>query len=115
MKIASAWSTQSDENRAATEAYEVLFEKLQGVPQLILVHSSCDYDNDKLVRRLRKLAPGVPLQGGTSCLGVMTEAGFHSQDGLGLGILGVLDPRGDYGVGIAEMKGTPEAAVTTAL
>jgi len=64
MKIASAWSTQADENRAATEAYEVLFEKLQGVPHLMLIHSSCDYDNDKLVQRLRKLAPDVPLQGG---------------------------------------------------
>ena len=115
MKIASAWSTQPDENRAATEAYEMLFEKLQGFPQLMLVHSSCDYNNDKLVQHLRKLAPDVPLQGGTSCLGVMTEAGFHSQDGVGLGILGVLDPGGDYGVGIAETKGAPEAAVTTAL
>jgi len=115
MKIASAWSTQADENRAATEAYEVLFEKLQGVPQLMLVHCSCNYDNEKLVRRLCELAPGVPLQGGTSCLGVMTDAGVHSHEGRGFGILGLHDPEGGYGVGIAESKGDPEAAVTSAL
>jgi len=55
------------------------------------------------------------FKGATSCLGVMTESGFHSQDGLGLGILGVLDPGGSYGVGIAETKGAPGVAVTTAL
>jgi len=115
MKIASAWSTQSDADRAATEAYEMLFEKLGGVPQLMLVHSSCDYDNESLVRRLCELAPGVPLQGGTSCLGVITDAGFHSHEGIGLGILGLLDPQGGYGVGIAEAKGDPETAVRSAL
>lgn len=115
MKIASAWSIQSDENLAATEAYEVLLKKLQGLPQFMLVHSSCDYDNDRLIQLLCTMAPDVPLQGGTSCLGVMTESGFHSRDKKGLGILGVLDPDGDYGVGIAEAKGDPEAAVITAL
>jgi len=115
MKIASAWSTKSDEDRAATEAYEMLLEKLQGVPQLMLVHCSCNYDNEKLVRRLCELAPGVPLQGGTSCLGVMTDAGVHSHEGRGFGILGLHDPEGGYGVGIAESKGDPEAAVTSAL
>lgn len=88
---------------------------MQGVPQLILVHSSCDYDNERLVRRLCELAPGVPLQGGTSCLGVITDAGVHSHEGIGFGILGLLDPQGGYGVGIAESKGDPEAAVTSAL
>ena len=59
MKIASAWSTLSDADRAATEAYEMLFDKLQDVPQLILVHSSCDYDNERLVQRLHELAMGA--------------------------------------------------------
>ena len=115
MKIASAWSTQSDAYLAATEAYEMLFEKLQGVPQLILVHSSCNYDNERLIQRLCELAPGVPLQGGTSCLGVITDDGFHSHEGKGFGILGLLDPQGGYGVGIAESRGNPEAAVMSAL
>ena len=115
MKIASAWSTEADEIHAVTAAYEMLIEKLPGPPKLILVHSSCEYNNEKMIERLQIMAPGAALQGGTSCLGVMTESGFHGQSGKGLGLLGVFDPSGDYGVGIAEAKGDPEAAVTNAL
>ncbi|MCD4750779.1 MAG: FIST C-terminal domain-containing protein [Thermoanaerobaculales bacterium] len=115
MKVAVAASTHSNAEQAATEGYEALLEELGDTPQLLLVHSSCDYDNEALVNRLRALAPDVPLQGGTSCLGVATQAGFHSQDGLGLGILGVLDPEGRYGVGIAEAGDDPEAATHAAL
>lgn len=115
MKIASAWSTHSDEKTAATEAYEMLFEKLQAVPQLLLVHSSSGYDNEKLIQYFSELAPGVPLQGGTSCLGVITEAGYHSHDGKGFGLLGLLDPQGGYGVGIEESGGNLEGAVIAAL
>ena len=104
MKIASAWSTDPNSELAAIHAYEMLSEKLQGVPQLVLVHSSCNHDNEIVVRRLRSLAPNVPLQGGTSCLGVMTQTGFHTKDGKGLGILGVLDPEGSYGVGITDVS-----------
>ena len=115
MKIASAWSTRSDEHHAANEAYTSLFEQLEGVPQLILVHSSCAYDNKRLLGHLNELAPGVPLQGGTSCLGVMTESGFHSEAKLGVGLLGILDPDGGYGVGVAESKGDAKSAVSKAL
>ncbi|MDZ7260884.1 MAG: FIST C-terminal domain-containing protein [candidate division KSB1 bacterium] len=115
MKIASAWSIDPNAEVAATKAYEMLSEKLEGVPQLMLVHSSCAYDNETVVRRLRSLAPGVPLQGGTSCLGVMTEDGFHTKEGKGLGILGVHDPDGSYGVGIADSRNDPKAAAQSAL
>ena len=115
MRIAVAASTHPDPERAASESYAALLEKLEGTPQLLLVHSSCDYDNEALINRLRALAPDVPLQGGTSCFGVATQAGFHSKDELGLGILGVLDPEGAYGAGIAEVGADLEAATTAAL
>jgi len=115
MKIASAASTDPNPHRAATKAHGMLVEKLGGPPQLMLVHSSCAYDNEALVGQLRTLAPGVPLQGGTSCLGVITESGFQSRDGLGVGILGVLDPEGGYGVGIAESEDDPQSAARSAL
>ncbi len=116
MKIASASSTDPDPIRAAATAYDMLREKLGEPPQLMLVHSSCAYDNEALVAQLRTLAPGVPLQGGTSCLGVVTESGFQTQEGLGLGILGVLDPEGGYGVGIGESDDDdPETAARAAL
>ncbi len=115
MRISVAASTHRDPEQAATESYDALVEELGGTPQLLLVHSSCDYDNKAVVHRLRALAPGVPLQGGTSCFGVATPAGFQSRDGLGLGIMGVLDPEGGYGVGIAESDGDMGAATTAAL
>jgi hypothetical protein len=115
MKIASAWSTASNSITAAGEAYKMLLEKLPGVPQLMLVHSSCDHDNEAVVRHLRSLVPGLQLQGGTSCLGVMTESGFHTKESKGLGILGICDPEGSYGVGICETGNDPAAAAKSAL
>lgn len=115
MKIASSWSTDPDSQAAAGQAFDMLAEKLGGMPQFVAVHSSCEYDSALLVRRLRSLLPGVPLQGGTSCLGVMTEAGFHTDKHKGLGILGVRDPEGGYGVGIARLGTDLETAVRSAL
>lgn len=115
MKIASGWSTLSDPETAANQAFEDLTKTLEAPPDFMFVHSSCDYDSKVLLRRLRSLAPGVPLQGGTSCMGVITEKGFHVQDNLGLGILGVLDPEGAYGAGIAEYGDNPAKAATSAL
>jgi len=115
MKIATSWSTSPDPLLAAKEAYNSLIEKLADKPQIILVHASCLYDTNALLRRLNELAPDVPMQGGTSCLGVMTESGFHTENGFGLGLLGIWDPEGAYGVGIADLGNNPHEAVQTAL
>ncbi|MDY6990774.1 MAG: FIST N-terminal domain-containing protein [Thermodesulfobacteriota bacterium] len=115
MKMASAWSTKPDAKLAAQDAWQMLSQKLQAIPQMVFIHSSCAYDNRAVVAELRSLAPDVPLHGGTSCLGVMTEAGFHTADGFGLGLLGIVDPSGHYGVGIADSSDDPRAAATSAL
>ncbi|MDD5476531.1 MAG: hypothetical protein PHU03_08500 [Syntrophales bacterium] len=115
MKIATSWSTNPDSVRAATEAYNSLIEKLAGKPHIILVHSSCPYDSYALLHRLNELAPDVPMQGGTSCLGVMTENGFHTENGIGMGLLGISDPEGAYGTGMADIGEDPAMATQTAL
>ena len=115
MKIAASWSTNSDSVQAAEEAYYALIEKLAEKPRIILVHGSCLYDCKTLLRRLTKLAPDVPIQGGISCLGVMTEQGFHSNNAFGLGLLGVADPEGDYGAGISDIGNDPKKAARIAL
>ncbi len=115
MKIATSWSTNSDSALAAEEAYNSLIEKLDDKPQIMLVHGSCLYNSDALLNRLTELAPDVPIQGGTSCLGVMTEQGFHSHNAFGLGLLGVADPEGDYGVGMADIGNDPQGAARIAL
>lgn len=115
MKLASGWSTNPDPAKASDEAFEMILKKLGALPHLMFIHGSSDYDNEALLARLGYLAPGVPLQGGTSCMGVITEEGFHTGDGLGLGILGLFDPDGSYGVGIARQGDDPAKAATSAL
>jgi len=115
MKIATAWSTHPASENAAAEAFETLSEKLKGFPDLMILHVSCLYDVNTVLRRLGSLAPDVPIQGGTTCLGVMTEAGFHAREGRGLGILGVLDPEGSYGAGIEASGTDPEKAARAAI
>ncbi len=115
MKIASAWSIEPKSEAAASEACRMLLEKLPGVPRLLVVHSSCEYDNEAVVKQLRNLAPGALLQGGTSCLGVMTEDGFHTKEGKGLGLLGIYDPDGSYGVGLCETGTDPAGAAKSAI
>jgi len=102
MKTASGWSVLSDEKDAADQALDLLLKKLPGRPHLLLVHSSCRYDNQKLLQHLKKRIPDIPVQGGTSCLGVMTDEGFHSQVELGIGLFGIHDPEGAYGVGFTD-------------
>ncbi|MBP8980240.1 MAG: FIST C-terminal domain-containing protein [Syntrophobacterales bacterium] len=115
MKIAVSWSTSADSVRAAEEAYHSLMEKLADKPSIILAHGSCLYDSAAQIRRLAELAPDTPLHGGTSCLGVMTEQGFHTRDGYGLGLLGLFDPQGHYGAGLAELGADPAGAARRAL
>ena len=115
MKISSAWSTELKPEAAASAAYKMLLENLPGPPQLMLLHSSCAYDNRAVVTQLRTLAPDTLLQGGTSCLGVLTETGFHTENEKGLGLLGIYDPEGSYGVGISDTGDDPAGAAIFAL
>jgi len=45
----------------------------------------------------------------------MTEDGYHSADGLGLGLIAIDDPEGAYGVGISPKRKDSRAAVRKAL
>jgi hypothetical protein len=94
MKIATSWSTTAATDEAVKAAYERLVEQLGAEPHLIVLHCSVAYDCEQVVKLMGELAPAVPLHGSTSCLGVMTEAGLHAEDGRGMGMLGVLDPAG---------------------
>lgn len=103
MEIASSFSTAANTVEALQDAYAVLVEKLGGAPTWMTVHGTYHHSGEMITTTLQTLAPGVPFQGGSSCLGVMTEAGFHSEQGMGLGLLGISDPKGVYGVGCAEL------------
>lgn len=114
MRTASSWATDPDARAAAASAYDHLVARLGGPPTYLVAHASIAYPPGEVAAVLRERAGGAPVHGGTSCLGVMTEAGFHSADGAGLGLFGVLDPDGAYGVGSAEIEGDPGAAAAEA-
>lgn len=104
MKIASSFNSSANTVEALQDAYADLKNKLGGPPTWMAVHGTFQHSGEVITTTLQTLAPGVPFQGGTSCLGVMTEAGFHSDNGVSLGLLGIQDPEGVYGVGYAEPK-----------
>lgn len=110
MKISTAWSTLPDTEQAASTAYATLQHELGGSPDWLVVYASVKHDSTTLMDTLRRLAPGVPIHGSTSCLGVMTAVGFHASDGVGLGLFGLRDAGGKYGVAAAENGLNPRAA-----
>jgi hypothetical protein len=108
VKVATAWSTSVNAEAVST-AYTKVAQELGRPPDWLAVHASVEYDTSALVNTLHKVAPAVPVHGGTSCLGVMTEEGFHTADGVGLGLFGLSDPSGSYGVGAEESDLDPRA------
>ena len=114
-KISTSWSVAPDTFQAVRSAYEDILSDLGAAPDLLIVYSSVTYDSQTLANALQELAPGVPVHGSTSCLGVMTAAGFHTKDGIGLGLFAIADEDGDYGVGVALVDDDPRASGTEAI
>jgi hypothetical protein len=110
MKLATATSTHSDPRIAVHEAYSALEAQLGATPSLLVVYPTASYDVAAVAAALGRLAPGVPMHGATSCLGVMSGAGFTGEGGVGLGLLGILDPEGAYGVAGRPLGEDPRAA-----
>jgi hypothetical protein len=110
MKIASSFNTSRDTETALKSAYSDVENKLGGPPTWMAVHGTYQHPGETITTTLQTLAPGVPFQGGTSCLGVMTEAGFHSDKGVSLGLFAIRDAEGAYGVGHAAAEGDPRQA-----
>lgn len=70
---------------------------------------------DVVRRELQAFAPDAALHGSTSCLGAMTRAGFHAEDGAGLGLFAIADDTGAYGVGARRAGSDPAAAARGAI
>lgn len=114
MQIATSWSTESETVKAVEDTYRKLKQSLGGQPTLLLTYFSDNHDSRAVLARLKDLSGDVPIQGGTSCLGVMTQQGFHSASGCGLGLWGIYDPEGSYGVGVAAINSDPRKAAAEA-
>ena len=114
MKVATGWSTEMDPETAVRAAFARVVLRLGAMPSLLLVHCTVAHDAAAVVAALRHVAPNVPIHGGSSCAGVMTEDGFHGEWGVALGMLGLYDPGAAYGCGAAEVGDDPLAATAKA-
>lgn len=115
MKIASSWSTESDTNEAVASLWAEVNAELGERPDWITFYPSVEHDATVAAAALSSHSGDTPLHGATSCLGVMTGAGFHTDDGVGMGMLAISDPAGSYGVAAAPIGGDPTAAAQQAL
>jgi len=115
MKIMSACSTHRDAQKAVDACCEELnIGNCQDLKWLLVFHTE-GYDSSVILKKLTSRAGKVPIQGGTSCLGVMSAKGFHSREGSGMGILAISDPDGSYGVGASTIGDNPRRAAAAAL
>ena len=115
-KIATSFSVKHAPDEAATEAYKALLAKLGGEkPGVIICHLTAPYDGVVVSKTLLAISGGtVPIAGGTSCGGVFTDEGFHSDEGYGLALWACSDPEGHFGVGICDKEDDAEAAAANA-
>lgn len=115
MKIATSYSTRPDPAAAFSEALAALDAPLGGVPDLLLIFFTETYDAAAIAACCRQLPARTRVQACTSCRGVMTQDGVHGGDDPALGMFGVCDPAGVYGVGIQPLGDDPGAAAASAL
>ncbi|MEC4678836.1 MAG: FIST N-terminal domain-containing protein [Nitrospirota bacterium] len=114
MKTATAWATETSFD-AIQNAYQRLLKELGDEPSTLVVSFSVSYDATLVLKAIRELSPNVPVQGASSCLGAMTQDGFHSNNGSGLSFFGILDPEGSYGVSASMITDNAKQAAKDAL
>ncbi len=115
MSIATAWSTHTDAHAAFDTAYERLRSRLGDDPTLLLAFHTDAYPAEALLAASKQLPPSVQVHGSSVCGGVMTEEGFHAEDGRALGLWGIVDPMASVGIGMAPLSGDAELAAVQAL
>ena len=99
--IRTAHSLLADTTAAVEEAYVNLVLALAGAPDLCVCHLTSTHDGLKVARAFRRVAgAGVKFAGGTSCRGVMTEKGYHSNGGTALALWGLRKGSRDAAVGV---------------
>lgn len=113
--MTTGWSTLIDTKEAVDQAFLEISKGPSFDPQIVFIYCSENYDASTLLTEINRLAPHASIHGGTSCLGVMTEEGFHSNGGKGLGLLALSDPEGHYGVGYAKLENDPRKSSTLAV
>lgn len=115
MHISVSHSLKDDAKEATEEAFYDLTARMPGPPGFLLVFYTEVYNPQVICSTLFRLAPEIPVHGASSCRGIMTDSGFIPGRPGVLGLLGIHDPDGSYGVGLRSYGGNPERAAAEAL
>ncbi|RAK57757.1 FIST signal transduction protein [Phenylobacterium deserti] len=101
MRIASSFSVDPHSGDAGAGAAQDLLARLGGRPDLVVLYTTEHHARPELLGAIREALPEAQIVGGTSCGGVMTERGFHASAHGAVGLLGIADADGSFGVGSA--------------
>lgn len=82
-------------------------------PDFVALHLSAPYGTRIIRSALADLSIGC-LHGATSCQGVMSQSGLHSEDGHGAGAFCIWDTEGDYGSACVANDDDPKQAAIEA-
>ncbi len=108
--VGSGWSDNNEEVEAVEEAISSVKTQLGSEsPEFAILFSTVGYDSDKVLSEVRRLLPSVQIYGGTSCLAVQTEEGFHAGDNGSLALLAVATDNITFGVGGVSIDDFPSA------
>jgi hypothetical protein len=114
MRVASALSTQEDAIAAVDDIARQLGVTGGREPDFVALHFAPVAALDEVQGRAAERFGAAALHGGSSCRGVMTEAGLAMRDGRGMGALAIWDPGGAYGTAMAELGTAPRDAARQA-
>jgi hypothetical protein len=104
VRVATAFSLQTGSELAVQQVIDDIRQKLGAAPHLLLVYFTEQHDGAVLLACLRAAFPGCQITGCSSCQGIMTEAGYHSQDGVALACWALRDDQGAYGCSLAPLS-----------
>ena len=115
VNVASAYSLAATADMAAEEIRSILASRVKGEISLLTVFATEALAHDGIVDALSSRFPGVPIFGGTTCRGVITEDGVHIGLPGAVGVLALSDSQGAYSSGSAMIRDDARSAAREAL
>jgi len=104
--VGYGWSVKDGEKEAVNEAVSSALKEFgKEIPEYAVLFTTVGYDNEEVLKEVRRLLPTTRIHGGTSMFGVYTRDGYHIGEKGSLTIMLVSSPKIDFGVGGAEVDG----------
>ncbi len=114
MKLETTWERDGTDFPAVRDALQRLEGSLGGPPDVVFFFGAENCNPRGIAEMLSVRWPQARVHGGSSCMGVMTRERFEAHP-QSFGLLGIVDPRGAYGVGSVELAAHPRQEVQRAL